>query len=99
MKTHKVGTITFGSILILLGILLILHLFLPALSYTAILNFWPVTLILLGLEILVSNFRSEKTAFVYDGWSIFFLFMTLGFTMCMAILDCVLVNLPEYICL
>lgn len=97
MKTHKVGTITFGSILIVLGIMLTLHIFFPAISYTVILNFWPVTLILLGIEILIANFRSEKVTFVYDGWSIFFLFSILGFTMCMGILDSILVNIPEYI--
>lgn len=97
MKTHKVGTITFGSILIVLGIMLTLHIFYPAISYTVILNFWPVTLILLGIEILIANFRSEKISFTYDAWSIFFLFAILGFTMCMGILDCILVNIPEHI--
>lgn len=95
MKSHKVGTVTFGTILIVLGVLLILHVFIPALSYTVILDFWPSVLILLGIEILAANFRSEKAAFIYDGWSIFFLFLTLGFTMCMGILDYILVNLPN----
>ncbi|MCM1158085.1 MAG: DUF5668 domain-containing protein [Bacteroidales bacterium] len=97
MKTHKVGTITFGCVLIVLGILLILHLFIPALTYTAILNYWPVTLILLGIEILMANFRSEKVTFTYDGWSILLMFMVLGFTMCMGILDWMLVNLPQHV--
>lgn len=97
MKTHRVGTITFGCILIALGVLLIVHLFVPKLTYTAILNYWPVTLILLGIEILVANFRSEKTAFTYDGWSIVLMFLILGFTMCMGILDWILVNVPEHI--
>lgn len=96
MKTHKIGTFTFGLILITLGVLLVLHIFIPALSYTAILNFWPVVLILLGIEILIANFRSDHVTFIYDGWSIFFLFMTLGFTMCMGILDFILVNIPEH---
>lgn len=97
MRTHKVGTVTFGSILIILGILLILHIFFPSLSYAAILNFWPISLIALGIEILIANFRSKNATFIYDGWSIFFLFATLGFTMCMGILDCILVHLPEHI--
>lgn len=97
MKTHRVGTITFGCILIALGVLLIVHLFVPKLTYTVILNYWPVTLILLGIEILVANSRSEKTAFTYDGWSIVLLFLILGFTMCMGILDWILVNVPEHI--
>lgn len=97
MRTHRVGTITFGSILILLGILLLIHLFVPTLSYSAIISYWPVTLILLGIEILAANFRSEKVTFVYDGWAIFLLFMVLCFTGCMGILDWIMVNLPNYI--
>ncbi len=97
MKTHRVGTITFGCILIVLGVLLIVHLFVPELTYTAILNYWPVTLILLGIEILVANFRSEKETFTYDGWSIVLMFLILGFTMCMGILDWILVNVPNHI--
>lgn len=97
MKTHRVGTITFGCILIVLGVLLIVHLFMPKLTYTAILNYWPVTLILLGIEILVANFRSEKETFTYDGWSIVLMFLILGFTMCMGILDWILVNVPNHI--
>lgn len=97
MKTHRVGTITFGCILIVLGVLLIVHLFVPNLTYTAILNYWPVTLILLGIEILVANFRSEKETFTYDGWSIVLMFLILGFTMCMGILDWILVNVPNHI--
>ena len=97
MRTHRVGTITFGCILILLGILLLLHLFIPALTYTAILNYWPVILIALGIEILIANFRSSKVVFTYDGWSIFLMFMVLIFTACMGILDWILVNCPEHI--
>lgn len=97
MKTHKVGTITFGCILILLGILLIVHLFMPTLTYTAILNYWPITLIALGIEILVANFRSAKVAFTYDGWAIFLMFVIIGFTMCLGILDWMLIHFPEHI--
>lgn len=97
MRTHRVGTITFGCILIVLGILLLIRLFVPELNYTIILNYWPVALILLGIETLVANFRSKKVTFVYDGWSIFLLFVVLCFTTCMGILDWIMVNLPNYV--
>lgn len=97
MKTHRVGTITFGCILVLLGILLLLHTFIPTLTYAAILNYWPVVLIALGIEILIANSRSGKVNFSYDGWSIFLMFMILLFTECMGILDWILTNYPEHI--
>ena len=87
MKTHRVGTITLGCMLIVFGILLLLHLFIPALTYTTILNYWPVSFILLGLEVLATNIRSNKVTFIYDGWSIILLFFILGFTMFMGITE------------
>ena len=97
MKTHKVGTTTFGCILIILGIVLLLQLFVPGLNYTIILDFWPVALILLGIEILVANARSSTFQFQYDGWSIVLMFLTLGFTCCMGIADFVLTHMPQYL--
>lgn len=89
-RVHRVGSISFGMILILLGILLLLRLMIPALTYTVILDFWPVTLIVLGLEVLLANCRSDRVTFQFDGWSVFFLFLILGFTICIGILDTVL---------
>lgn len=98
-SVHRVGSITFGIILILLGILLLLRLIIPALTYTVILDFWPITLIVLGLEVLIANMRSDQIAFQFDGWSVFFLFMILGFTICIGILDFILVHWPQNIVL
>ena len=97
LKIHRVGSITFGTILIALGILLLLRLIIPTLTYTAILDFWPVTLILLGIEVLIANMRSEQVIFQFDGWSVFFLFMVLGFTMCIGMMDYILVHLSQNI--
>ena len=97
MKTHRVGTTTFGSILVVLGIVLLLQLFIPGLDYTIILDCWPVALILLGIEILVANARSSTVQFQYDGWSIVFMFLTLGFTCCMGIADYVLTQMQQYL--
>lgn len=96
-KTHRVGSITLGIILILFGILLLTSIFVPALTYANILQFWPVTFILLGCEILFANFRSEKVHFRYDGWSILFLFFVLIFSTSMGILDYCVTHFPQYI--
>ena len=98
-SVHRVGSITLGLILILLGILLLLRLIIPALTYSVILDFWPVTLIVLGLEVLIANMRSNEVTFQFDGWSVFFLFVILGFTICIGILDFILVHWPQNIVL
>lgn len=99
IKIHRVGSITFGIIMIILGTLLLLKLIIPAITYTTILNFWPVTLILLGLEILIANTRSEHVTFQYDGWSIFYLFMIIGFTICIGVMDFVLTHFSQQLML
>ena len=64
-RTHRVGTLTAGICLIAGGILFFLKSFeLIPLDYLTILSLWPVILIGLGLELLLSHFRSDT--FIYD---------------------------------
>ncbi|MBQ9885584.1 MAG: hypothetical protein IJM37_01795 [Lachnospiraceae bacterium] len=87
-KIRRVGTFTLGSVLVIAGILFIVRMFVPALSYEVIFGFWPCVLILLGAEILFSLFRKkEDTVFKYDFAAVLIIFMTVGFSMCMAFVD------------
>lgn len=52
IKVRRVGTITFGSVLVAVGTVFLIHQIWPQLAYERILQFWPLILILLGLEIL-----------------------------------------------
>lgn len=82
MRTHRVGSITAGISLIVLGILFILHIFVDILSYGFILKLWPFMMIGVGTEILVSNFSNRK--FVYDKGAVILLFLVMMFAVCMA---------------
>ena len=84
MRTHRVGTITFGCVLILFGILFIIHMFVPSLTYDLIFRLWPCMFILLGIEVLLSNVKLKNTTFVYDKTSIFLLIILTFFTFIMA---------------
>lgn len=55
-KTHRVGAFTLGCILIFFGILFLVHMIFPALSYEIIFHLWPCIFILMGLEILITQF-------------------------------------------
>ena len=66
VRTHRVGSITLGSALVLFGILFLVHLFVPVLTYEIIFHIWPCIFILLGIEILLAN-RKKNVEFVYDG--------------------------------
>lgn len=81
-RTHKVGTITLGIILVLFGGVFLVRLFVPALTYDIIWRLWPFAMISLGIEVLISTFRSDKAK--YDGWGIFLTFLITVFAMGMA---------------
>lgn len=51
---RRVGSVTFGVVLILIGSLFLAHMFFPQ-HYFYIYKFWPVILILLGIEVLVGT--------------------------------------------
>jgi UDP-N-acetylmuramyl pentapeptide phosphotransferase/UDP-N-acetylglucosamine-1-phosphate transferase len=87
MKTHKVGTITFGGMLVLFGVLFLLHIFLPALSYTIIFRLWPIIFIFLGLEVLIANYKLDGEKLIYDKTAFALIIILSFFAMSMAIAD------------
>ncbi len=89
LRTRRVGSVTFGLTLILFGVLFLVHIVAPSLNYEMIFELWPVVFILLGIEILVENHRSNalNCKFVYDFPAILMLLMLLLFAMVMAAVD------------
>lgn len=95
IKTHRVGTVTFGGMLIIFGILFLLHIFIPALNYAVIFRCWPFIFIFLGIEVLAGNYKSAKwenedaqsLQFIYDKTAIFLIICLAFFAMIMAAVD------------
>lgn len=86
-KTHRVGTITLGCMLITFGILFLLHLFITGITYEIIFKVWPIILIFLGLEILIANFTQKKEKLIYDKTAIALIIILSFFAMGMAIAE------------
>ena len=84
-RVHRVGSITTGIAMVVFGILCILQNFVAVLDYSVILSLWPLIVIGMGVEILLSSTSNKQ--FVYDKASVFLLFMMSGFAMCMAIAE------------
>ena len=84
-RIHRVGSITTGIAMVVFGILCILQNFVAVLDYSVILSLWPLIVIGMGVEILLSS--SSNRQFVYDKASVFLLFVMSGFAMCMAIAE------------
>ena len=81
-RTHRVGSVTTGLSLIVFGILFVVHMFTGIMSYEMIFRLWPFMIIGLGVELLISNYLTDKI--VYDKAAIFLMIMTSFFAMCMA---------------
>lgn len=74
MRTWRVGTFSMGASLLLLGIFLLLSQLLGLDLVHVMISWWPIMLVVLGLEILIFLFLSkqEKPFLKYDFLSIFF---------------------------
>lgn len=95
MRTRRVGSFTCGMILILFGVLFLLHMFLPEISYHFIFRLWPLVLIFLGAELLLSNWKATETILKYDTGAVIIVLLLSLFSMGMAATEFFLRYLPE----
>lgn len=88
-RTHRVGTVTCGLVLILYGILFLVRMAMPAIDYRLIFDCWPIVLIFLGVEILLGSIgkNAEKRNFKYDFGSVLIILLMMLFSMIMAAVD------------
>lgn len=87
MKIRRIGSITCGGLLVLFGILFLLHIFLPMLSYRLIFQLWPLILVSLGVEMLLSNRKSKEQQCQYDGGAIALTLILAFFAMAMGMAE------------
>lgn len=99
IRIRRVGSITFGIVLIVTGVLYLIHLFLPKLDLRMVFRFWPVILITLGIEVLMGcrqktyEVRNEKgqimeqSKVVYDVAAILLTVVLTGFAITMGFID------------
>ena len=97
MKSRKIGVLTLGASLVAFGVLYLLRVFVTGWSYLAVLRFWPVVLILLGAEVLLSAFwprREGEPPAKVDALSVVLLFVTLFLACGLAAAQFALEQLP-----
>ncbi|MBR6536228.1 MAG: hypothetical protein IKT67_03435 [Lachnospiraceae bacterium] len=73
VRTHRVGAFTSGFCMVGFGAMLLLHNLLDVMDYEIILGLWPLILIGMGVELLLSNVFKSKI--VYDKAAIVLLFV------------------------
>ena len=97
MRIRRVGAVTCGIILIILGILCLIHIFCPALRYEYILRGWPLILISIGAEMLVANTTCPENVEVkYDVPAVILVFVLVVFAVSMGFLEFVVGNYGWY---
>jgi UDP-N-acetylmuramyl pentapeptide phosphotransferase/UDP-N-acetylglucosamine-1-phosphate transferase len=93
LKTHRVGTITLGGLLVTFGVLFLLRLFLLNVSYEVIFRLWPIIFIFLGIEILIANFRQKGESLLYDKTAFALIIILSFFAMGMSIVDYIVTHI------
>lgn len=74
-RIRRIGSVTMGVSLICTGIISMMCLINPDFDVMRITKFFPVMLVLLGVEFLSANFAREQEHIKYDFFSIFMCFM------------------------
>lgn len=97
-KGRRVGTLTAGIVLIALGLLFILRIIFPLLHYSTILSLWPLVLVLLGTEVIVSYVINKEEIMKYDGSAIALVIILSIFSMGMAAAEFIVNHLEEFRC-
>lgn len=79
MKNKRVGTISMAIILIAMGVLMFISQINEVSAIDMAFKLWPLTLVLLGIEILWAKYKSsdEETIIKYDVFSVFIVFIIL----------------------
>lgn len=84
-RIHRVGSFTAGVSMVVFGILFLLQVLFDAVSYETIFRLWPLILIGLGIEILLSNLIAKKM--VYDKGAVALLLLMTFLSIGMACTD------------
>ena len=99
IRIHRVGSVTFGVVLVVMGVLFLMQVFFPRMDYEAIFHFWPLILISLGVEVLLGSRQKafevrdgegklvEQGRVVYDVAAIFLTMVLTLFALVMGMVD------------
>lgn len=95
-RGRRVGTLTAGLVLVLFGVLFLLRLVSSNINYLLIVSFWPVILIILGVEIIVAYIINKEEKMKYDTSAIWMVILLSFFAMGMGGVEFILTNMSQF---
>jgi predicted membrane channel-forming protein YqfA (hemolysin III family) len=81
LRNRAVGTLTLGISFVAFGVFFLYDAVTNSISYTVIFVLWPLVLVFLGLEVLISYFLNKEQPTKYSGVSIFLLVLLTMFSL------------------
>lgn len=96
LKGRRVGTFTAGLVLVIFGVLFLLRAVLPNMNYGEIITLWPIILILLGIEIIVSYIVNKDEKIKYDAGAIMVVMTVSIFSMIMAFMEFIIEHPAQF---
>jgi len=97
IKGRRVGTLTAGIVLVIFGIIFLLRTFMPDFNISWIISFWPVVLILLGIEIIAAYAINKEEKMQYDFAAIMLVIILSFFAMGMGGIEFLMKNAHTHI--
>ena len=70
------GTFTFGAVLVICGVLMLVSMFFPRLDLTLVLKLSPLILVSLGVEVLLASRREGRLRYDWVGMVLCFVLVT-----------------------
>lgn len=104
IRIRRVGSVTFGIVLVITGVIFLLQQLFPNLNYVIIFRFWPIILIGLGIEVLLGSRQKnvevlneegkviEQNKMVYDVPAIILTIVLIFFSIFMAMMNWALLH-------
>lgn len=107
IRIHRVGSVTFGIVLVITGVIFLMQQFIPNVDYSMIFRFWPVILIGLGIEVLLGSRQKnvevldeegkvvEQNKVIYDVPAIILTVILIFFSVLLAMMNWTLIHYQD----
>jgi len=96
IKGRRVGTFTTGIVLVIFGMMFLLKLIFPSINYLVIASLWPIILIIIGIEIIVSYIINKDEILKYDFGAMFLIIIISIFAMSMGCMEYVITHMSQF---